>query len=202
MNRSGMITLVAVGAVVLAAVLATGWAQTAPKAAQPTRVAVCDVGAVFNGYDKRADLNAELERKRDKARADNDERTKKIENLEKLIKQLKEGTREHEQRVQEYRKLSIEQAVFMKYEEETFMAQHRRMTAALYQEALDEVARVAEASGYELVLYREQIDIASKTIPELYQKIAQRKVLYAAGTIDITQTVLDGLNRRYRESKK
>lgn len=202
MNRSGMITLVAVAAAVLAVVLATGWAQAPRTPAQPTRVAVCDVGAVFNGYAKRDALNAELEKKREEAKAANDDLTKKIDNLEKRLNQLKEGTREHEQRLEEYQKLSIQQAVFMKFTEDTFMSRHRLMTAEIYRDALDEIARVAKQAGYDLVLYREQIDIKSKTTPELYQKIAQRKVLYAADTIDITRTVLDELNRRYRESKK
>ncbi|HET6429167.1 MAG TPA: OmpH family outer membrane protein [Phycisphaerae bacterium] len=202
MKRSGMITLAVAVAAVLTAALATGWAQAPPPAAQPARVAVCDVGAVFDGYAKRDALNAQLEQKRTEATAVNDARTKKIEDLSKLLNQLKEGTREHEQRLEEFKKLSIEQAVWLKFEEGAFMAQHRRMMSQLYTEALDEVARVAQSAGYDLVLYKEGIDIESKTTPELYQKIAQRKVLYVSEKIDITQTVLDALNRRYRESSK
>jgi len=202
MKRSGMITLALVATGVLAVVLATGRAQAPRPAAQPTRVAVCDVGAVFDGYDKRDALNAQLEQKRAAAKAVNDARTKKLDDLSKMLKQLKEGTREHEQRLDEFKKLSIEQAVWMKFEEGAFMARHRRMMTELYREALAEVARAAEAGGHDLVLYKERIEIASKTTPELYQKIAQRKVLYAADKIDITQTVLDALNRRYRESSK
>lgn len=202
MKLSGMITLALVALVVLAVVLGPSWAQTPRTAPRATRVAVCDVGGVFDGYAKRDALNAQLDQKRKAAKATDDARTARIETLSKQLKQLKEGTREHEQRLDEFRKLSIEQAVWRKFEEGAFMAQHRRMMEQLYREVLDEVSRTAKARGYDLVLYKEKVEIASKTTPELYQKIAQRKVLFAANEIDVTQAVLDGLNRRYRENSK
>ena len=195
MKHSGMVGLAMVGLVVLAVVLGTGWAQTPPAAPRATRVAVVDVEAVFDGYVKRDALNAQLEQKRAEAKAVDDARTKKIDTLKKQIEELKEGTREHELRLDQWNKLRIERAVWRKFQEDAFMAEHRRMMEQLYSEILEEVARTGKRTGYDLVLYKETISITSKTTAELYQKIAQRKVLYATEKIDITRQVLSALNR-------
>ena len=197
MRTSGAILAAAVLAAVLAVLMAQGLAQSPAPVAAPTRVAVCDVGAVFNGYLKRNDLNLQLEQRRKAANAEDKRRLEQINKVEKTLKQLKQGTPEYDKQAKKLQSLVIEARVWREFTEKAFRAEHRRMMETLYREILTAVAQVAKARNLDLVLYSEQVEITSKTTPELYNKIAQRKCLYHKPSIDITQAVLDRLNRQY-----
>jgi Skp family chaperone for outer membrane proteins len=64
------------------------------------------------------------------------------------------------------------------------------------------IETVAKERRYDLVIHLDSVDLASQTTTELLNKIAQRKCLYAAKSIDITNVVLKRVNRRYSQSKE
>ncbi|OPX25284.1 MAG: hypothetical protein B1H04_00165 [Planctomycetales bacterium 4484_123] len=197
MRTSGAILAAGVLAAALAALMTQTFAQSPAAAIPPTRVAVCDVGAVFNGYLKRNDLNLQLEQRRKQAKAEDKRRLDQITKIEKTLKQLKRGTPEYDQQAKKLQSLVIEARVWREFTEKAFRAEHRGMMETLYREILAAVAQVAKARNIDLVLYSEEVQIASKTTPELYSKIAQRKCLYHKPAIDLTKAVLDRLNRQY-----
>ena len=203
MKRSSVTLISITGAVALALVLGQTLAQAPRRAAAvPTRVAVCDVGALFNGYARRDDLNAELEKKRGKANAEDKQRQQSIETFEKALEQLKPGTKAYQAQMDRLARLKVERSAWRAYEEKAFLAEHRRMMEELYREILAAVALTAKEKGYDLVVYSEVVEIASQTTTELYKKIAQRKCLFYSPKIDLTQIVLERMNRRYRARKK
>ncbi|KPK82693.1 MAG: hypothetical protein AMJ81_09510 [Phycisphaerae bacterium SM23_33] len=195
--------LIAAGALALLAVvvlLGQTQGQTPGPAQAPryTRVAVCDVGAVFNGYARGEDLNAQLDRNRALAQQEDQKRADAIKRIEDTLKQLKQGSKEYNARVEQRDRLAFERKAWREFEQMKFLDEHRRMMEAMYTEILDAVAATAKEKGYDLVVYREAVEIDSKTTTELYQKIAQRKCLYYNPAIDLTQAVLDRLNRQYK----
>ena len=175
--------------------------QTAPVA-RATRVAVCDIAAVFNTYQKAKDLNAEFTRKRDDIAAEDKKRSEEIGRLEKVLESLEVGSEMHDKTTTQLQKLVMEQSVWRKMQEQTASQWHRRLTEEMYREILTAVETVAKQQGCDLVIYREDVPIASQNTTELLNKIAQRKCLYFDPAIDLTDAVLHLANRRYADQPK
>jgi Skp family chaperone for outer membrane proteins len=195
-----------IGIVAVAAVAAI-WGRTDAQAprravAPVARVAVCDVGAVFNAYERRNDLNALFEGKRKQAKAEDDRRLARIKQIEKVLGSLNPGTKQHEDQLREMQKLSLSRQVWRQFQEKQFAREHRLLMEQLYREVLDAIAATARQKGYDVVFYRDSVEVTSATTSELLNKIAQRKCLYNNPAIDLTAAVIQRLNRNYRAGKK
>jgi Skp family chaperone for outer membrane proteins len=191
----------------LAAVAALGLAQTRPGAAGgaprlATRVAVCDVAAVFNKYDKATDLTDRFNARRDKIKAEDDARGKEISDLEAKLKPLQEGSAIFEETFAKLQKLDVDRQAWRKTQESTVVREHRMLTEQMYEEIAKVIADLAKEQGFDLVIYRDNVDLASQTTSELLAKIAQRKVLYNDPSLDLTQAVLERANAAYKAAKK
>ncbi len=204
MKSSRMLLIAAVLLVGVVTFFNRSSAQNAPvtAAAKPTRVAVCDIATVFNSYQKAKDLNAEFTRKREAIAAEDKKRINVIKQLEEMLKGLEPGSKIYEQKSAELQELALKQSVWRKIQEQTAMRWHRRLTEEMYREVLAAVEAVAKQRGCDLVIYREDVPIASKTTTELLNKIAQRKCLYHNPAIDLTDAVLQWANHKYANRPK
>ena len=190
-----------VGAVILLAVtvfLSPGRAQVATRPEAATaKIAVCDIGDVFGRYQRMVDLNNDMNT-RAKATAEEDKKkADKIQELEKKLEGIAPGSKEMQTRLDEMQQLSIERKVWQQVQEERFVRERRVLTEALYKEILSAVEALAKERGFDIVLYRENVEIASATTTELLGKMIQRKCLYADNAFDLTAPVLERLNRNY-----
>lgn len=201
MRRSG-IFLLAAASVACVAVFLTAVSAQAPAASGPRgTVAVCDVVTVFNNYQQAKDLSAEFQERAKKLASQDKQRLQGIQEVEKVLNALKPGSKSYEEQLQKWEKLSVERATWRRLREQVNLREHRRLTEEMYTEILAMVETVAKERRFDLVLHRENVELASQTTTELLNKIAQRKCLYAAKSIDITDVVLKRVNRRYSQSK-
>jgi len=194
--RVGALLVVAAG---LAVALSSSEAQ-APAGAPPSHVAVCDIVDVFNNYQRAKDLTAKLNERREAIKAEADKRLKEIENRRLEMEGLKVGSKEHEQRLNEVQRLTIERQAYLQFQDALAMREHRNLTKEMYEEILAMVAAVAKERGYDLVLYRESEPLSAEG-QEIVRQIQSRKVLYASEKIDLTETVLGRLNQAYKAAK-
>jgi Skp family chaperone for outer membrane proteins len=181
-----------------AALLGRGLAQSPAPEAVLAKVAVCDVTAVFNKYQRASDLSTQFAERARKLSAEDEQRKAAIQRLEQTLESLRPGSKEHDARLAEMDKLTTERQVWRTQQENQAVREHRRLTEEMYKEVLDAVAAVAKEKGYDLVLCRESVDLASATTAELLNKIAQRKCLYNNPALDVTSAVLDRLNSQYK----
>ncbi len=199
--RTGLVFVTV--AIVMVAVAGL-WSRSAGQPAAPavvpvTRVAVCDVGKVLNGNERRAELLAQYHQKRTAANEEDKKRLAEIETIQKALKQnLKPNTKEYDQQLQKLQQLSIQRKVWREYEEWQFAREHRQLMEHMYGEILDAIAVIARQRGYHLVLYRDDVEVESETTSELLNKVAQRKCLYNDPRIDLTQPVTERLNQNFR----
>ena len=202
MRRSG-IFLLAAASVACVAVFLTAVSAQAPLAAGPRgTVAVCDVVTVFNNYQQAKDLSAEFQERAKKLAAADEQKLRAIQEVEKVLDALKPGSKSYEEQLQKWEKLSVERATWRRLREQVNLREHRRLTEEMYTEILTMIETVAKERRYDLVLHRENVELASQTTTELLNKIAQRKCLYAAKSIDITDAVLKRVNSRYSQRKQ
>ena len=202
MRRSG-IFLLAAASVTCVAVFLTVVSAQAPAVAGPRgTVAVCDVVTVFNNYQQAKDLSAEFQERAKKLAAQDQQKLQAIQEVEKVLNALKPGSKSYEEQLQKWEKLSVERTMWRGVRDQVNLREHRRLTEEMYTEILAMIETVAKERRFDLVIHRENVELASQTTTELLNKIAQRKCLYAAKSIDITDVVLKRVNHRYRLRKK
>ena len=73
-------------------------------------------------------------------------------------------------------------------------------TRRTYTQIVQAVEEVAKARGLLLVLYRDDMDLQTDDLQDLGSRLRDRKVVFSAAGLDITQDVLDKVNRDYRAS--
>jgi len=185
----------AIGAVVFEVSVAQPAGEGAPAA---TRVGVCDVVQIFNNYEKSKVLSARLTDQRNQIKAEDDKRRKEIDGLQMELEALKEGSPEHEKRLQRLQELTIQLQVWQQFQQSLIMRRHHQLTQELYEEILRTIDAVAKERGFQVVLYAQRTMPTGKDTPELLRMIELRKVVYSAPGLDLTDTVLARLNESYR----
>jgi len=183
--------------------LTRSMAQPAPDPAPAaTKVAVCDVVEIFNNYQRAKDLTAKLNERRTAIQTENNERGKKIDDMEDELKALKPGSKEYEGRFNERQRLIIERDAWLKFQETLAIREHHRLTEEMYNEIQDVIAALAKDRGFHIVLFRDPKNLVSQSTAELLQQINLRKVLYSDNSVDLTEDVLRRLNETYRAAPK
>lgn len=183
-------------------VLSSTSAQNAPAVGSSTTVAVCDVVQVFDNYARAKQLGNEFAERGKRLQAEDDQRVKAIENLSNELEGLMAGSREHDQRLNEVRRLTISRKVWMQFQTELAQRDRMRLTKGMYNEIIAMVAKIAKQRGVEIVLYRKNEEQSAENMAQMLQQMELRKVIYASNNVDITDSVLLGLNAAYRAEKK
>jgi len=194
-------------AILIAAVIGAGaifqnsFAQEKPQP-QATKVAVCDVVMVFKNYQKAKDLTEKLKNRLDEIKAESDKRNKAIERIKMDMDQLKAGSKEYDDRLNEMTKLTIERDAWLTFQDDLAKRENFRLTKEMYDEILKIIEHVSKDRGFDLVLFKESNDLQSRNLDELLQQMARRKVLYSSQTLDLTEEVLIRLNQEYKAGQK
>ncbi len=174
-----------------------GRGQAAKTAPSYTRLAVCDVANVFNKFTHATDLTNEFQGRRDRVKADDDEKAKQIDAQMALVKELAVGSKKHDEETEKLQKMDVERQVWRKMQEASVMRDYRLATEKMYTEICEAVMATAKDQGYDIVLYRDSVELNSESPTELLGKIALRKVLYNDPAVDITDAVIERVNATY-----
>ena len=193
------VLLAAIGALLLNQAFAQNNATTSTLPA--AKVATCDVIDLLNSYQRVADAKRDFDQRGRDLNAELETRQKAIEAIQSELKGLNETSKEYQQRFDEMTKLQVDLLAWKQFQEQLVKRERHRLFADMYNQALDAVEAVAKEQGADIVLLKEPRNIKSDTETELLQQISQRKVLYATGSIDLTDVVLKRLNETYKAKK-
>lgn len=164
-----------------------------------TKVAVVNLDKVFDQYQRKQDLSADIDAKRREYQSQIEQQRDAIEAEQALLENLKPDSDEYQTRSQALRKQAIEISVFAEYSSNEIERELRRLTQNIYEELLEVVKIVADNENIDLVIYADEIQFDPQDDRmKLLAKIHQRKVLYASDNVDITDKVLEAANRRYK----
>lgn len=185
-----------------AVMFGTSRGQQSPATAPATVVAVCDIAQVFDNYVRGKELSAEFRGKQDALRAEDDKKLKAINDIKAELDGLMEGSKEYEQRLNDIQRLALERTAWRKFQTAKVDRDRLRLTREMYREIIDTVAKVAAARGIQIVLYNKRQDEKAGSMTELLQQVELKKVLYASGSVDITDEVLAEVNKSYNATKQ
>ena len=175
----------------------TAQAQAPARAPQAApQIALLDVSAVFKNHRRMQammdDMKKDVERAEQAVRAEREA----IRNLAERLKEFRKGTPDYRAIEEELTKKQADLSVRIQLQKKEFLQREAKIFYTVYQEIQQEVAYYASAYGVSLVLRSssEQADIEN---PQEVLAYLNRDVVWNARQIDITNYILDRLNKRY-----
>jgi Skp family chaperone for outer membrane proteins len=182
-------------ALLTVAVVLFGLASVA-QAQQRTDVVLVDVNHILKNCTALTEMQADLKtavavaENEVKARAEN-----KKQMLEQL-KQLQKGTPQYQQLEDAITKETTEINLRLTQGRRKFAQQEAQNFHAVYRSILAEVAAYCRQHGVRLAIKHDGKPLSEEDFANVFQSI-QHHVLYADPGIDITQLILEQLNRRH-----
>ena len=165
-----------------------------------TKVAVVDIPAVSERYQKTRDLEAVFEQRRVAFSQQRDALRDKIERTGRsLQEELKPGTTEFDQRRKQLALYQAEHEWFVETEGRKIEAGLAESLRAIYDDIKRVVGEVAEERGIDVVLAADRLPnepVPSATAAR--QQIILQKVVYWSPRVNITEEVVVRLNANYK----
>lgn len=190
---------------VLVILLGAGYFVTAQDqmfAPKPTATAVVDVSALLEGLDAKLQVEADLQARLDTGNADLKAREEQIRQLQADLKLMTPSTDAYEAKREEFDYMVVELQTAQSYQKQKINREYSRQFGQLYRSILAAIERVATTNGFDVVLFKEQQEVDFGSVPreQLAAFISGRKVLYSAGSLDITDQVRTLMNNEFRSA--
>lgn len=172
-------------------------AQNALRA-EPTALAVVDIERAFDELNEKTAVESEIRSRGEELGQEEQQRRQQIRQLREDLDVLASGTNAHRQKEEELNRAIIELQTWAQFQQQRLAREHVLQTERLYRQMMDAIAQMAEAEGFDAVMYREgEINFQAEQPQELVAQIQMRKVLYASDNIDITDELVQRMNNAY-----
>ncbi len=162
------------------------------------KVGVVNLNKVFERYDKRKELENNFRNIR--AKSEDLLKVKQDEAiaLREDIQLLEVGSAARRKKEEELEKLIL----YLQIEQEVAGKNLAKAEKDFYEELFQDINAVVEEvgkkDGFDLILKKEDIDTKSADLLELRLKIGIGTILYFSNALDVTDKVVEALNRRYK----
>ena len=178
--------------------------KTAPAAkdASPHRVGLVDMAEVFQGYKKFEDMRAELQAEIEKSDA---EATLMVERMKKMQQDLVEtklapGSAQYEQGEKALLDAKGEFEAFRAATQRKLARRESEMFKVIYADTTSMVKKYAEFAKFTVVIRFDRKDINDETPPSEAVQRMNKQVVYHRGEDEITNVVLETLNKQYEQT--
>lgn len=166
---------------------------------KPHKVGVVDMSYVIDNYAKMKQFideqKADAEQAEDEGRA----QLSKMKAVQAELKDLKEGSTDYSKKEAELAKLKANFDTFRAVKQREIDRRTLQMQQTVYLEAQDAIAKVAEHYGYTMVLQHLRND-AGASNPRKMQAVMGQTVVWHRKRDDMSEAVLELLNRRFEKS--
>lgn len=175
--------------------------QQSSSQKQAPKIGLIDMGHVFKNYEKfkvlREDLKSEIGSVDQKAKS----MAREIQNLQKQMKQLNEDSQEYIDRENKLAQMSSEFETLRKVNQRKFLRKESKIYKTIYMEVADAVEKYAQYYNYTLIIRFNRDSISEAEDPKQVIKGMNRNVVYYQPRNDITESVLNYLNKKYESSQ-
>lgn len=201
MRRSHLLAMLA--ACVLVIGLVAVYSDAQPPAGRPPVAAarpgpflvLLDVPSVFKqhaGFKQMMNnMKASAQRDEEQLKAERDA----IQKLTEMLKDFRRGSAEYKARAEEITKRQADLAVQLRLHQDEYRQREAAIFYKVYNDMLAVVDYYARANGISMVL-KFNSETANLEEPESVVPFINRRVVWHAGNLDITQVILNELNRR------
>ncbi len=165
------------------------------------KVGVVDVREVYRSYKRTAKFSKNFVKKKKQAE-------KKIKSLSKKLKKIKEEMEQLEplsdlwkKRAEKYYQLESKQKLMKDLWKKDTKKLLGKTTVEIYDTIRKVIREYAREHNFDLILKVNQSDIKSKKMERVNDQIASRSVLYFRKKMNVTDKIIEIVNKRYREKK-
>ncbi|QOJ14559.1 MAG: OmpH family outer membrane protein [Planctomycetia bacterium] len=196
--RGGLFVGLVVGVSVASLSVLNAQSSGTAAVAGGTRTGTIDVQRVLNESQQQKDLADELRQIRERLEGENTQRRQRLDAMQAALDAMNPEDPAYGGRQREFLQAQIDYKNWADVNDAALKREVGVWTAQLYKEMLRSTQAVAAQGGFELVFYRDEF-VSPSMDPETVQAVIRdRKLIYAATTTDVTQTVLDKMNGDYR----
>lgn len=192
MKSRTVIMGVAICAVALLATFEYSGAATAAGGSS-SKIGVVSVRTVFNKSQQQVQYRTQALAQQGRARTQLEDLSKEVQGAEAELKTLKEGTADFLKQMQSVIEKRAQLEGRQEYLKQQRLLEDKLWMERLYQETLKVVATLAQEKGLELVLERTEPNFPISS-DELMATFSTHKVLYAGGSVDLTDEVISRLD--------
>lgn len=201
-RQRGWMLVGIVAAASVAAMAGGGLAQTAQPARRGPRVptvAVVDVEKVFNGLKEKLSFEADFKDRLKKVQDEREKREKELRDLDDKLKLADASSPDYRQHQDELERKTLEFEAWGRFQRNTGARESRLQTVEFYDKIQKAIGKMAQAQGYDLVLFKESADLSGMArVEDPSGLIRGRKVLYAAGDLEITDGLIQSMNNEWQ----
>ncbi|MBS0261329.1 MAG: OmpH family outer membrane protein [Planctomycetes bacterium] len=185
-------------AIVMAGLLGFSWGKggngVRADDAKPVagEIALVDIAKVFTAHKGMQGKSDELKREAERVSKDMQELQASGQKLQEQYNKAKKGSAEAKEVEQEIKK-ARDQFATLQQEQRRLLETNAEHLMATYEAINNEIARIAEARGYKLVLNFTLEPVVDVKDPQKRQVVLNRQVLYQ-NSLDITDDVISAFN--------
>lgn len=166
------------------------------------RVGSVNIGLAFLEYQRKKDLDEEMRSIESSINLEMNTRRSRIDSFQTVLDAMNPEDPTFLSKSGELLKMQIEFRNWFDLKQADMSRKIGIWTARIYGEINVAIAEVAQRDGYDVVLYHDEFNPGAFDPEQLQDQIARRRVLYVSPGSDLTRTVIEALNNKYRNAPR
>jgi Skp family chaperone for outer membrane proteins len=181
-----------------AAGLVLGLLAAATAKGQIGEIAVIDLGKVFDGYALTHDLESKFEQQQRTLQTEAEKKRSEILLRREALASFKPGTPDYKARRKELTQLQFEFDVWAGMQEQELREAHKQWMLRIYRNIHRAVETLSRERNISVVLTYQAVTDEAPDSKTLRQQLLLEKVFYFKERLDLTQSVLERVNKEYQ----
>lgn len=177
-----------------------GTAAAAAPAASAHQVGLIDMAYVFKNYAKFKSMTEEMQAEAKGAQAEAEAMVEEMKQIQGKMQTLQDGSDDFIANEKKLLTLNTNLESFRKIQQREFLRKEAEIYKTVYMEVQENVQRYAKHYGYTLIIRfnRQSVDAAEN--PQEIITSMNRQVVFYREQDDLTDPILDYLNKQYGEA--
>jgi Skp family chaperone for outer membrane proteins len=185
--------------IVFATLLSAAPSQVGSQSPGSPNIAVVNLARLFEHYQMTSDLEQIFDERRQSVAASAQKRREEVDVMRTGLERFKPGSPDFARREEELVRAEIEFQVWLEMQERLLKSQHKQSLQQIYRDTRQAVAKLATERRIDLVLTYDELEEEAPDSVAFKQQILLKKVIFASGRIDLTETVLAMVNSEYQK---
>ncbi|TVQ53361.1 MAG: hypothetical protein EA377_08105 [Phycisphaerales bacterium] len=166
---------------------------------KPTAVATVDLERLFNQLDEREAADRELQRLVENLQSDGDAMVREIERLEEELEMYDSTSRAYQETLNKLSLKGMEYRAFVEFTRRRIDVEKAVTLKRIYVSIKMAASEDAKERGYDIVFVDDSLgEIPPAGEQETTRQISARRMLYASSEIDLTDQLLERMNREFQ----
>jgi Skp family chaperone for outer membrane proteins len=176
-------------------------AHRASSQAPPTVVATVNIERLFQNLDERSAADTRLIALAGELDAETQQRQEEIDRLNEELEVYAPGSKQHQELNEQIALKGYQLQAYLDFAKRKLDNEKSQFFRGLYARIKQAVAATAEENGYDVVFVDDSIvDLPQNaTEQEMKRQISARRMLYATNQIDITDQLVERMNREFNQ---